>query len=123
MITSEHICSKLYLFLSSKKIENINEKNFDSKFIKSLSHSDIFNEIIDLILNLKNVSIENLSRSPNNYYCFWLNMFNFLTIFSAIIKCEYISNFYEWLRFLKNSCFTIGHFDISLNNLWKSKGR
>ena len=114
MVTSEQICAKLYLFLSSVKIENFNEKNFDLNFFKNLSHSEEFNELKELILSLKYISIENLSQSPKNYYCFWLNMYNFLTIFTVIYKCEIISNYYEWFRFLKNSYFTIGSIEISL---------
>ena len=41
-------------------------------------------------------------------------MYNFLTIFSVIYKCEIISNSYEWYRFLKNSYFTIGNIELSL---------
>jgi hypothetical protein len=114
LATSEQICTKLYLFLSSVKIENYNEKNWDINFFKNLAHSEEFNELKDLILSLKNISIDNLSEVPKNYYCFWLNMFNFLTIFSVIYKCEIISNYYEWYRFLKNSYFTIGDVEISL---------
>jgi hypothetical protein len=114
LATSEQICTKLYLFLSSVKIEHYNEKNWDINFFKNLAHSEEFNELKDLILSLKNISIDNLSEVPKNYYCFWLNMFNFLTIFSVIYKCEIISNYYEWYRFLKNSYFTIGDVEISL---------
>ena len=114
MEISEKICTELYSFLISVKIENFNEKNCDINFLKDLAHSDAFDEIKDLILSLKNVSIENLAQVPKNYYCFWLNIFNFLTIFSVIYKCEIISNSYEWYRFLKNSYFTIGNIEISL---------
>ena len=114
MEISEKICTELYSFLISVKIENFNEKNCDINYLKDLAHSDTFDEIKDLILSLKNISIENLAQVPKNYYCFWLNMFNFLTIFSVIYKCEIISNSYEWFRFLKNSYFTIGNIEISL---------
>ena len=114
MVTSEKICTQLYFFLSSVKIENFNEKNFDLNFFKNLSHSEDFHDLKELILSLKYISIENLSKSPKNYYCFWLNMYNFLTIFTVIYKCEIISNYYEWYRFLKNSYFTIGNVEISL---------
>ena len=123
--TSEQICSKLYLFLSSSKIEHFNEKNFDLNFFKNLAHSEEFNELKNLILNLKYISIDNLSKSPKHYYCFWLNIYNFLTIFAVIYKCEIISNYYEWYRFLKNSYFTIGKVEISLyeieNNILRDK--
>ena len=48
---------------------------------------------------LKNISLEILSKSPIHYYCFWLNMYNFLTVFSIIFKCEGFSNFYEFVDF------------------------
>ena len=114
MEISEKICIKLYAYLCAKKIENFTEKNIDINFLKELSHSDTFDEIKDLILSLKNISLDNLATSKNNYYCFWLNLYNFLTIFSVIYKCEVVSNLYEWFRFLKNSYFTIGNVDISL---------
>ena len=114
MEISEKICTELYSFLISVKIENFNEKNCDINFLKDLAHSETFDELKDLILSLKNISIDNLALVPKNYYCFWLNIYNFLTIFSIIYKCEIISNSYEWYRFLKNSYFTIGNIEISL---------
>ena len=55
-----------------------------------------------------------MCNEPNLYFCFWLNLYNFLTIFSLIYKCEIPTNYYEWYRFLKNSYFTIGNLEISL---------
>ena len=46
--------------------------------------------------------------------CFWLNIFNFLVIFTIVFKKEIPSNYYEWYRFLKNSYYIIGGFEISL---------
>ena len=114
MEISEKICTELYSFLISVKIENFNEKNCDINYLKDIAHSDTFEELKELILSLKNISIENLALVPKNYYCFWLNIYNFLTIFAVIYKCEIISNSYEWYRFLKNSYFTIGNIEISL---------
>jgi hypothetical protein len=37
MVTSEQICTQLYFFLSSVKIENFNEKNFDLNFFRNLT--------------------------------------------------------------------------------------
>ena len=114
MEISEKICTELYSFLISVKIDNFNEKNCDINYLKDIAHSDTFDQLKDLILSLKNISIENLALVPKNYYCFWLNIYNFLTIFALIYKCEIISNSYEWYRFLKNSYFTIGNLEISL---------
>ena len=114
MELEEKICIKLYTFLCSKKIENFTEKNNEVNYLKGLAHSSLFDELKNLILSLKYISLEELSKSRNNYYCFWLNLYNFLTVFSVIYKCEVVSNLYEWFRFLKNSYFTIGNVDISL---------
>ena len=111
---SEKICIELYSFLCKEKIENYNIKNYDINFFKDLAYSEEFEEIKKLIVSLKNVSLDNLSSNPINYFCFWLNMYNFLTIFSVIYKCEIISTNYEWYRFLKNSYFDIGNQVISL---------
>ena len=114
MLISEQICIKLYLFLSKVKIENFDEKNDNTDFLMDLAHSNEINEIKDLILDLQNISLEKLSQYPTHYYCFWLNMYNFLTVFSIIYKCEGFSNSHEWNRFMKNSYFTIGNLEISL---------
>ena len=114
MALSEKICLLIYTFLCGVKIENYNVKNYDLNFFKDIASSEDFEEIKELIVSLKNISLENLSSNPTNYYCFWLNMYNFLTIFSVIFKCEIISNNYEWYRFLKNSYFDIGNLVISL---------
>ena len=114
MALSEKICLLIYTFLCKVKIENYNVKNYDLNFFKDLASSEEFEEIKELIVSLKNISLENLRPNPTNYYCFWLNMYNFLTIFSVIFKCEIISNNYEWYRFLKNSYFNIGNLVISL---------
>ena len=114
MALSERICLQLYSFLCNVKIENYNIKNYDINFFKDLAYSEEFDEIKNLIISLKNISIENLRKNKINYYCFWLNIYNFLTIFSVIFKCEAISNYYEWYRFLKNSYFDIGNIVISL---------
>ena len=114
LLISEQICIKLYLYLSKVKIENFDEKNDNTDIFIDLAHSNEIIEIKDLILNLKNISLEILSKSPIHYYCFWLNMYNFLTVFSIIFKCEGFSNFYEWNRFIKNSYFTIGNIELSL---------
>ena len=114
MLISEKICIKLYLYLSKVKIENYSEKNNNTDFLMDLAHSKEINEIKDLILNLRSISLDNLSKTPIQYYCFWLNMYNFLTVFSIIYKCKGFSNSHEWNRFLKNSYFTIGNIEISL---------
>ena len=114
MLISEEICIRLYLYLSKVKIENYDDTNNNTEFFSDLTHSKEMNDIKNLILNLRNISLENLSKYPKHYYCFWLNMYNFLTVFSIIYQCEGFSNSHEWNRFLKNSYFTIGNVEISL---------
>ena len=60
MEISEKICTELYSFLISVKIDNFNEKNCDINYLKDIAHSDTFDQLKDLILSLKNISIENL---------------------------------------------------------------
>ena len=109
MLISEEICIRLYLYLSKVKIENYDDTNNNTEFFSDLTHSKEMNDIKNLILNLINISLENLSKYPKHYYCFWLNMYNFLTVFSIIYKCEGFSNSHEWNRFMKNSYFAIGN--------------
>ena len=114
IILSENICTKLYYFLSKKKIDKVSDKFFDISYLRDLSNEEEFIEIKNLILTLKGISIEKLINNPTFYYCFWLNLYNFLTIFAIIYKCEQMSNYYEWYRFLKNSYYSIGKCEISL---------
>ena len=60
MEISEKICIKLYSYLCSKKIENFPAKNNDINFLKELSHSATFDELKNLILSLKSISLESL---------------------------------------------------------------
>ena len=46
---------------------------------------------------------------------FWLNMYNFLVIFSIIYKNEIPSSEYEFNKLLRNSFYNIGNYVISLN--------
>ena len=114
IIISENICTKLYSLLTKYKIEKFSDKYFDTSSLRDLSNTDEFIEVKNLILSLKGISLEKLTNKPNFYYCFWLNLYNFLTIFAIIYKCEQMSNYYEWYRFLKNSYYTIGNCEISL---------
>ena len=114
MLISEKICIQLYLYLCKVKMENFNDKTGNTEFLIDLAHSKEIATIKYLILDLRNISLEDLSKSPIHYYCFWLNMYNFLTIFSIIYKCESFSNSHEWNRFIKNSYFTIGNVELSL---------
>lgn len=53
-------------------------------------------------------------KNSKTKICFWLNVYNFLTIFTIIYKKEVLSNYYEWYRFFKNSYFYIGGYEVSL---------
>jgi len=45
---------------------------------------------------------------------FWVNTYNFLVMFTLILKNEIPSSFYEFNRILKNSFFNIGNYVMSL---------
>ncbi len=114
IIISENICTKLYSLLTKYKIEKFSYKFFDTNSLRDLSNTDEFIEVKNLILSLNGISLEKLTNKIDFYYCFWLNLYNFLTIFAIIYKCEQMSNYYEWYRFLKNSYYQIGNCEISL---------
>ena len=109
----EKICVSLVSFCLKVKIERYSQSFIDSSELRKLKDNDFF-EITKLILSLKNISLNQLYLNKTYYYCFWLNLFNFLTIFSIIYKGEVCSSYFEWQRFLKNSYFSIGKFEISL---------
>lgn len=108
---SEMICVKLYDFIIKEKIDI---SVINTNFLRDIAKNDTFSEIKNLIITLGKVSLLKISQNINCYYCFWLNLFNFLTIFSIIYKGEILTNYYEWYRFLKNSYFLIGGIEISL---------
>ena len=109
----EKICVSLVSFCLKVKIERYSQSFIDSSELRKLKDNDFF-EITKLILSLKNISLNQLYLNKTFYYCFWLNLFNFLTIFTIIYKGEVCSSYFEWQRFLKNSYFSIGEYEISL---------
>lgn len=85
-----------------------------NKLLLSLSNCPEFNRIKKLVAELQAVNIVPLRNQDKNQICFWLNAFNFLTLFALMYKREVPLTYYDWYRFLKNSYFNIGGFDISL---------
>ena len=49
--------------------------------------------------------------------CFWLNLYNYLCVFTVIYKKEFLATLFEWNKFLKNSYFDIGGIIISLYSI------
>lgn len=83
---------------------------------------DLYNDSKSNTIILKNESSQLSQRQinrKNSLYsnikiCFWLNIFNYLTVFTVFLKKEFISSFFEWNKFLKNSYFNIGGIVLSL---------
>ena len=111
---SESIAIKIYSLVTSMKIDKGFIDNNTVSMMRDVVKTDTFNEIKSMILSLGKISLLKISQNANCYYCFWLNVFNFLTIFAIIYKSEIITNYYEFYRFLKNSYFVIGGCEISL---------
>ena len=112
----EQICILLYDILLQCNIHNkINSTvAFDMNVYRDVSKHNKFTEVKDLILMLDKISLLKVTANESCYYCFWLNAFNFLSIFALIYKCECMTNYFEWYRFLKNSYYSIGGIEISL---------
>lgn len=110
---AEDIAIKLLSFINRNSIDKIKHEMFSSKYLMDLQSTPQFLEIKSTIAYLQKI---NLSKIYSNScrVCFWLNIFNFLTIFTLIYKKEILSNYYEWYRFLKNSYFNVGGFELSL---------
>jgi hypothetical protein len=110
---AEDIAIKLFTFINRNSLDKIKPEMFSSKFFMDLQSTPQFAEIKSTVAYLQKI---NLSKIYSNScrVCFWLNIFNFLTIFTLIYKKEVLGNYYEWYRFLKNSYFNIGGFELSL---------
>ena len=54
-------------------------------------------DIKDLVAELQKVNLTKL-KDIKSKTCFWLNIYNFLTIFGIIYKKEVLLNYYEWYR-------------------------
>ena len=85
----------------------------------SIINTPEFTSVKNLISELALIQLgEKLSN--NLLISFWLNAYNFLTIFSLIFKREIPLTYYDWLRFQRGSLFNIAGELISLFDIENS---
>ena len=51
---------------------------------------------------------------------FWLNILNYLTLYTLIVKGEMPTYQFDWEKFYKNSVYNIGGFELSLYEIRNS---
>jgi len=109
----EDISVRIFSLILKNSLNKFKPEIFSPNLFSSISNSNEFLEIKYLIYELKCIKLGNLMNDVLKT-CFWINVFNFLIIFTLIFKREVPSNYYEWYCFLKNSYFSIGEFEMSL---------
>lgn len=110
---AEDIGIKILSFISKNSLDKFKPGMITSKFLADLHNTPQFAEIKLFVALLQRINLNKI-YSNKCKFCFWLNIFNFLVIFSIIYKKEVLTNYYEWYRFLKNSYYNIGGYEISL---------
>ncbi len=113
LVLTEDICFKLFSLVDKF---NLNKNSCDLLSrgkLQVVADSEMFSNIKETVCELQKVNITKILHVEGKI-CFWLNLFNFLTLFTVILKNEILNTQYEWIKFLKNSYFNIGGWKISL---------
>ena len=110
----EDISVKLFSLITKNALDKYMPELINKKLYLDLLNTEEFNSIKESVGELQKVNLNSIISNPNTSLCFWLNAFNFLTIFTIIYKKEILINNYEWYRFLKSSNFNIGGYEFSL---------
>ena len=113
LVLIEEICRRIIYLFEDNSLNKFNSDVLNTKIIQKVITSDNFNFIKENVAELQKVNITKFS-SRKEKICFWLNLFNFLTIFTILYNSEILSTQYEWIKFLKNSTFNVGGYDLSL---------
>jgi hypothetical protein len=110
---AEDISFKLFALVDKFSLNKFGCDMLTRKSLQEVASSEMFTNIKETICELQKVNITKILTSQGKI-CFWLNLFNFLTLFTVILKNEILNTQYEWTKFLKNSYFNIGGWEISL---------
>jgi hypothetical protein len=110
---AEDIAVNISTLILKNSLNKLKADMISYKLLGEISNSNEFKYIKECVAELQKINLLKL-KTDRLKICFWLNIFNFLTIFTIIYKKEVMNNYYEWYRFLKNSYFNIGGYDISL---------
>ena len=103
----------MFNFVIKNSLNKYKHDMLSAKLLNELSELKDFSEIKLKVAELQNVNINRI-HSNEGKACFWINIYNSLVMFTIIYKKEILSQYYEWYRFLKNSYYNIGGFEISL---------
>lgn len=109
----EEICLKTYSMFEKFNLNKYHSDILTPKILQEVAQSSEFANLKESVCELQKVNLTKFS-SPKEKICFWLNIFNFLTLFTMILKNELLTSRYEWTRFLKNAYFNIGGYEVSL---------
>ena len=95
-------------------LKNIYQKNITFEEINTIQ--EIKNDILKIKKKVEKLQIVNLAKLEKlkEKYSFWLNAFNFLTIYSIIYTNYQPKDFDDWKLFLFNCRFNIGRYEITL---------
>ena len=110
----EQISVSLFSLIIKKSLNKLQTELISNQLLLNICNSNEFQEIKLLVAELQAVDLKNIIKVPDFNTCFWLNIYNFLTIFTIILKREVPLTFYEWYRLIKNTYFKIGGFFFSL---------
>jgi hypothetical protein len=111
----EDISLKIFSLISKNALNKYKPELLNTKLYLDLMNTKEFKSIQKSIGELQSIDINSLlNYNQNTALCFWINAFNFLTIFTIIYKKEILMNNYEWYRFLKGSNYNLGGFEFSL---------
>ena len=114
----EEIGILMLLFILQKSLHKLQPEVITSKFLSTLSNSEEFKNIKELVAELQVIDLKYLLNVKDNHKTsFWLNILNFLVIFAIIYRKENILTNYEWHKLKKNSYFNIGGFNFSLQEI------
>jgi hypothetical protein len=110
---AEDISVKILSLILKNALNKYKSEMLSVKLLNEIYNTNDFTHIKELVAELQKVNLSML-KDDKVKTCFWLNIYNFLTIFSIIYKKEVLLNYYEWYRFLKNSYYNIGGYEVSL---------
>ena len=111
----EGIAVHIYLFILKKSLHKMQPEIITPKLLLTLQNSIEFQPIKDLVAELQVIDLKYLLEiSDKHKSTFWLNIFNFLMIFTVIYRKENLLTYYEWHKLKKNSYFNIGGTNFSL---------
>ena len=114
----EEIGILIVLFIVQNSLHKLQPEVITSKFLSNLSNSEQFKKIKDIVAELQVIDLNYLLNVRDNHKtAFWLNILNFLLIFTVIYRKENILTNYEWHKLKKNSFFNIGGFNFSLQEI------